>query len=93
MLLYVANLGEKANLYASKLIRELRVQNIYCEKDITGKSLKAQLKYADKKLSKFVLILGDDEITSNKAKLKEMETGKELEISLDLNEIINIINN
>ena len=93
MLLYVANLGEKANLYASKLIRELRVQNIYCEKDITGKSLKAQLKYADKKLSKFVLILGDDEMTSNKAKLKEMETGKELEISLDLNEIINIINN
>ena len=93
MLLYVANLGEKANLYASKLIRELRVQNIYCEKDITGKSLKEQLKYADKKLSKFVLILGDDEITSNKAKLKEMETGKELEISLDLNEIINIINN
>ena len=93
MLLYVANLGKKANLYASKLIRELRVQNIYCEKDITGKSLKAQLKYADKKLSKFVLILGDDEITSNKAKLKEMETGKELEISLDLNEIINIINN
>ena len=93
MLLYVATLGEKANLYASKLIRELRVQNIYCEKDITGKSLKAQLKYADKKLSKFVLILGDDEITSNKAKLKEMETGKELEISLDLNEIINIINN
>lgn len=93
MLLYVANLGDKANLYASKLVRDLREKNIYCEKDITGKSLKAQLKYADKKFSKYALILGDDEITSNKAKLKEMKTGKETEISLELNEIINVINN
>lgn len=91
MTLYIANLGEKANIYASKIIRDLRANNVYCEKDITGKSLKSQLKYADKMNSKFVLIIGDDEINAKQAKLKEMETGKEIEISLDVNEIFKVI--
>ena len=91
MNLYIANLGEKANIFATKLVKDLREQNIFCEKDISERSLKAQLKYADKMLCKYVLIIGDDEIESNKAKLKEMETGSEVEISLDIDEIIKII--
>ena len=91
MLLYVANLGEEANLYATKLVYELRKNGVYVEKDITGKSLKAQLKYADKKNSKYVLIIGDDEIKQKQAKVKDMETGNEELISLDLNEILKII--
>ena len=93
MVLYIANLGENANVYASNLIKDLRAKDIYCEKDITGKSLKAQLKYADKKSCKYILILGDDEILSKKAKIKEMETGKEIEISLSIDEILNVIKN
>lgn len=93
MVLYIANLGENANVYASNLIKDLRAKDIYCEKDITGKSLKAQLKYADKKSCKYILIIGDDEILSKKAKIKEMETGKEIEISLSIDEILNVIKN
>lgn len=91
MLLYVANLGEKANLYATKLVRKLRKNNVYAEKDITGKSLKAQLKYADKKFSKFVLVIGDDEIDQKQAKIKDMETGNEEIVSLELNDILKFI--
>lgn len=91
MLLYVANLGEKANLYATKLVQELRRNNVYAEKDITGKSLKAQLKYADKKFSKFVLVIGDDEIDQKQAKIKDMETGNEEIVSLELNDILKFI--
>lgn len=91
MSLYVANLGEKANLYATKLVYELRKNGVYAQKDITGKSLKAQLKYADKKNSKYVLIIGDDEIEKKQAKVKDMETGNEKLISLDVNEILNNI--
>lgn len=91
MLLYVANLGEKANLYATKLVYELRKNDIYVQKDITGKSLKAQLKYADRKNSKYVLIIGDDEIEHKQARVKNMETGNEELISLNLNEILKII--
>lgn len=93
MSLYIANLGEKANIFATKLVKDLRAQNIFCEKDISERSLKAQLKYADKMLCKYVLIIGDDEIELNKAKLKEMETGMEIEVSLGIEEIIKIIKN
>ena len=91
MLLYVANLGDEANLYAAKLVHELRKNNVYAQKDITGRSLKAQLKYADKKNSKYVLIIGDDEIKQNKAKIKDMETGNEQAVSLEVNEVLKII--
>ena len=91
MVLYIANLGEKANIYATKLVQELRKNGVYVEKDISGKSLKAQLKYADKKNSKYVIIIGDDEIKNKEAKIKEMETGNEKEISLELSKILEII--
>lgn len=85
--LYVATLGENANKYVSKLVKELRENNIYVEKDILEKSLKAQLKYADKKNAKYLLVIGDEEISKNIAMLKNMSTGEEVEISLNLEEI------
>ena len=48
-----------------------------------GKSLKAQMKYADKLQAKYCIVLGDEEIDSGKAVLKNMKTGEEKEISLD----------
>ena len=90
--LYVATLGENANKYASKLVKELRENNIYVEKDILEKSLKAQLKYADKKNAKYLLVIGDEEISKNIAMLKNMSTGKEVKISLNLEEICDKIN-
>lgn len=45
------------------------------------------MKYADKKKAKFVIVLGEEEIEKNKAKLKNMITGEEKEISISLEEI------
>lgn len=86
--LYIANIGEKANSFATKLIFELRKKGVFAEKDICEKSLKAQFKYADKMKSKFVLTLGDDEIEKNQAKIKNMETGEEQEIQLNSESIL-----
>lgn len=86
--LYIANIGEKANSFATKLIFELRKKGVFVEKDICEKSLKAQFKYADKMKSKFVLTLGDDEIEKNQAKIKNMETGEEQEIQLNSESIL-----
>jgi len=80
---YIATIGEKANILAAKLINELRINDIYCEKDISGRSLKAQFKYADKLNAKYVVTLGDEEVEKGNAKLKNMQTGEEKEISLD----------
>ena len=91
MQVFVAYLGDKANLYATKYVELLRDNGIYAEKDIMGRSLKAQLKYADKKKAKYVLTIGDNEIESKKAPLKNMETGEISQIDLeDIQEVLKI---
>ena len=83
MQVFVAYIGDKANLYATKYVEKLRDTGIYAEKDIMGRSLKAQLKYADKKKAKYVITIGDNEIETGKASLKNMATGEEEEIDLN----------
>lgn len=89
--LYIANIGEKANDFATKLVLELRNAGVFVEKDICERSLKAQFKYADKNNAKFVLTLGDDEVEAKKARIKNMQNGEEVEIELRANDIINVI--
>ena len=92
MSLYIANIGNEANIFASKLVQELRQAGIFVEKDISEKSLKAQLKYADKKNSKYTIIIGDDEIKQGEAKIKNMDSGEENKIKLTKEDIIKFIN-
>lgn len=81
--IYFATIGDRANEYATKLVYEFRKKNIYCEKDISNRSLKAQFKYADKINAKYILTLGDDEMDKKQAKLKNMGSGEEQEVELD----------
>ena len=89
--LYIANIGEKANDFATKLVLELRNAGVFVEKDICERSLKAQFKYADKNNAKFVLTLGDDEVEAKKARIKNMQTGEEVETELDAENIIKVL--
>ena len=90
--LYIAEIGEKANSLATILVKELRENGISAQKDITEKSIKAQFKYADKIKAKYVLTIGEDEIKSNKAKIKNMKTGEETEVELTIEDIYRYIN-
>lgn len=90
---FVSYIGESANKYATKLVEELRRINIYAEKDIMERSLKAQFKYADKKKTKYIITIGDDEIASNKVELKNMQTGEKKQINIsDLVSEMELIN-
>ena len=89
--LYIANIGEKSNDFATKLVLELRNAGVFVEKDICERSLKAQFKYADKNNAKFVLTLGDDEVEAEKARIKNMQNGEEVEIELDAENIIKVL--
>lgn len=92
--IFVASIGDEADIYCAKLVKKLREKGIIAEKDIMERSIKAQFKYADKKNAKFVLTIGDEEINNNEAKLKCMNSGKELEIKLDdINELIKTLKN
>jgi len=80
--IFVATIGDEANKFAARLVQKLRAENKYAVKDITGKGLNAQFKYANKIGAKFVITLGDDEIKNGVAKIKNMETGEEEEYRL-----------
>ena len=80
--IYIAAMGEAAQITAFKLVRELQKCSVIAECDVCSRSLKAQMKYADKIGAAFTLVLGDDEIQSGKAQLKNMSTGEKSKISI-----------
>ena len=91
-LLYIAPMGAAAALRGMELTRALRAAGVYCESDLVGRSLKAQMKYADKKGSRFTLILGDSELERGSAVMKNMKTGEQREVSLsESSEILSVI--
>lgn len=81
--IYIATLGESARAYAQKLVYNLRGNNVGAEADLMGRSLKSQMKYADKKGFLYTIVLGDDEIESGKGVLKDMRSGDQKDVSLD----------
>lgn len=81
--LYLANIGEAAGMKAFALTQQLRGEGFFAECDTMGRGLKAQMKYADKIGAKFSMVLGDDELAANRAKLKNMQTGEIKEVDLD----------
>ncbi len=83
--LYIAPMGEAAQMKAMTICESLRDDGIYVEYDIVGRSLKAQMKYADKTKARYTLILGDSEIESGKAQLKNMENSTQSEV--DINDV------
>ena len=80
--LYIATMGEAASLKASELCCALRNDGFKVQTDITARGLKAQMKFADKIGATFTMVLGDSEIESGCARLKNMQSGNETEIKL-----------
>lgn len=87
--IYFATMGEAALEKAMILSRDLRDYGYYAEYDVVGRGLKAQMKYANKIDSAFTIVLGDNELAENTAKLKEMKTGEEFSINIDDNFVDN----
>ena len=81
--LFIGFIGDKGREAARKLVYQLQDKGICAVYDINLRSLKAQLKYADKLNARYSLVLGDDEVDQNKAKLKNMADGSETLIDID----------
>ena len=89
--IFVGSIGDSADICAQKLVYELRVAGVNAERDILGRSVKAQMKYANKTGARFSMILGEDEVNSAKADLKNMETGETTSVSLTADEVLKLI--
>jgi histidyl-tRNA synthetase len=81
--LYIAWVGEKARDWAFPLVHRLRKKNIAVEMEGEARSLKSQMRRADKFKALSVLIIGDDELAQGKAVLRDMASKRQDEISLD----------
>ena len=81
--LYIASMGERATLKALSIVEGLRGRGIWAECDVVGRSLKAQMKYANKLGADYTLIIGDTEIESGRAQLRDMRASEQREIELD----------
>lgn len=80
--LYIASMGENANLKAASLAKDLRSEGLCVQFDTVGRGLKAQMKYANKIGALYTLVLGDSELETGNIKLKNMGSGKEHEMNL-----------
>lgn len=81
--LFVAALGEKAADYAFGLVCKLNASGIKAEMDFGGKSLKSQMKAADRLNAEYTLMIGDNEMATGKATLKTMADSNQEEVALD----------
>ena len=81
--LYVGILGKSAKAEAYTLVKKLRDSGLIVETDYLDRSVKAQMKYANKIGAKNTVIIGADEIAYNKVKIKNMDNGEQTEVALD----------
>ncbi len=80
--LYVVALGEEAYGHFLPLVHELRWEGLSVEIDHEGRSLKAQLKQANKLKARFALIVGENELKQGQALWRDMETGRQESLPL-----------
>ncbi len=81
--LYMVSMGEKAAQRCFALTNALREGGVSAAFDVVGRSLKAQMKYADKIGARYTIVVGDNELETGVAQLKDMTTGATEEIRLD----------
>ena len=79
---FIVTLGDAAYKKGFGLLLELRSKGISTEIDLQGRSLKAQMRYADRLKAGHVIIIGDDELKSGQAVVKKMSDGSQQKVSL-----------
>lgn len=80
--IFVVSIGEAASLKAAEIVTDLRAGGVSAQFDVAGRSVKAQMKFAGKIGAKYSIVLGENEIETSKANLKNMETGETREVEL-----------
>ncbi len=81
--LYIASMGEEATVLAAKLAASLREEGISVQYDVAGRSVKAQMKFANKLGVRNTVVIGDSEIESGRVTVKDMNGGESVEMELD----------
>jgi len=89
---FLAALGDKADSFVQSLAYELRSLGVAAERDLCARGLKAQMKYADRINARYAIVIGDNEIESSAANIKDMSTGEQTPCALNAEAIAAFIN-
>ena len=84
---YIAPLNQ--SVYAMDVVAKLRAEGVSAMCDVAGRSVKAQMKYADKIGAEYVVVIGDNEIAEGVVTLKNMKTGESESVALS--QLVNTI--
>ena len=81
--LYIASTDESSMLLALKLADDLRSEGVSVQIDVAGRSVKAQMKFANKIGALYTAVLGSDEVANGRTAVKCMEDGTTTELELE----------
>lgn len=89
--LFLAAADDEGRVKCAAFAASLRSAGLAVEHDLMGRSLKAQMKYADKIGAKYTIVIGETEVTNGVAKLRSMQTHDETELTLTTDSIISAL--
>ncbi|MBU0899341.1 histidine--tRNA ligase, partial [bacterium] len=81
--IYLATISPEVSSLGIKIVQELRETSFIVNMDWTDKSLKSQLRKADKLKAKFTIILGEEEKAKHKVLIRDMEDKSQEEIPIE----------
>ncbi|MEC9489287.1 MAG: histidine--tRNA ligase, partial [Halanaerobium sp.] len=81
--LFVATMGDRARKAAFSLVHKARQAGVWTEMDLLARSLKSQMKQADRKDALYTIILGENELDQGEVSLKNMQTGEQQQVAMD----------
>lgn len=80
--IYMVSIGPGTREPLFRLAGQLRRAGLRAELDHEGRSVKAQMRTANRCGARFVLVLGCDELAENQITVKQMDTGEESKVTL-----------
>ena len=80
---FIAALGEEAEAWVFRTTQELRAAGLQVALDLKGRSLKAQMREANRQNAPYTLIIGGNELEAEEATVKEMESGEQVDVPFD----------
>ncbi len=88
-IVFLAALGDEAQKAAAILAQELRKEGLAVERDYQGRSLKAQLKTADRLAALYTVIIGEEELQKEIVQIRRMQ--QSLQESVPLSQVVNYL--
>lgn len=79
---YIVAMGDAAKEEAFAIQQDLRQKNFFCEMDLLDRSMKGQMKYANKINARLTVILGEEELINRVATIRNMETKEQETVAL-----------